>query len=1152
MSTVRLVVASSSHVSSSSSEAEECERLLPDDELSAVSNGLQRSPSAARYGNSACGSGRLRWLLLLAAIALTLSALLLFALAGSRRLHRSSFYWLARGDASHPSLLYSGRSVADWRWKISAASSSASSPFPPLASLQLPGLTSFHRCINASSGPPRVAVVSTRSSHPTAAMLSIASLQSGWCVVVLSELSGAARSQWLSETSRAAAEQTYDRVLSSLSVGNSSLSSSLSSLAFSRLCYIDRLEQLSLPYSLSSLVSSAAADVRHLGYLLAMQAGASAILDLHEHSVYLPTTALTADGDLPYERQAAHFLSAQPFAARIAQQQQQQQQGEHRAASRQLSATGARDDNVSVLNPYPLYGQVNSWPRGLPLNWVGATLPAAALSMDGVCWGNASQPSAASRTLCRPVVQHLLAGHYADLDGVYVATSSPSRRPPFDFLAPIGLYTQRHISHQTPAVAVPSGTYLPVNARSTLFLPDVFAALALPSGRHADIVRAFVLQTILTYNSQPQQHCVLVTPPHFAHVDCGSASTSHHQTEPTARMESVLSWLTQRQKGGSRQREPQVAAPGRSVSELLQWLYDGLYEAGVLDETDVAFVHAWLSDVSRVAFVQREQSTTAADSTPLAPTTADAALAARPPNASSLSSCFPLHSLPSAGLSSSSAPLNLPAQPAAILASDGKLYSLSQYADGFLFPDKYAADVPIDERPLHNADPSSVRPAGRWLPYPPHRHPPKPRVDFILRAFSGYSPLTSALMRSIDSFVPWRQLGELIVVLDDSAADRQYAASLPDDVRVHFEPKPAFFAEWGTAEQQTGALGVARQANGYALGLYSNWVSDRYSEADYICVLDPDMLFVTRATLPLMFDWDERQQLYKPVWICRDGPEDIFLDSSYQLFGLDSATAPGCMFQLPVCIHRSTLKRVRLRLNEHFNRSNSADYSKYGLEPAADRDSEYEQYGRQYDARRAEAGSLLSARESGVPPSAFERTYMRMVNRVLAHAVCQFCVWGSHIITQPAELSLYSLHLQGKRKDSSECPQIRAATHSGYLVPQPKMSPAYYQLADQLLMEGACRSAPPTDCIVAVCGRRAQWYDAMQARSVGLVPAEVLRQEVLFKWELAGMFLDAEHDKRCRPYAMAAVQQLYEWIQHFDLAPRHRRDRHCPHIALTG
>ena len=1124
-------------------------------------------------GEVQIGQKAVRWFatgLSVCALCLLLYAAVNFT-ATRRSVHRS-----ASAASVHSSLLYS--TSTDWQIIsaattelpiVASASASVSSaafsrtPFPPLSSLVLsltassippPGLNSFVGCITASASPPAVAVVSTRSPHPTAAMLSVAARRGGWCVLALSDGDGAAWKEWASDTSRAAALSDYEQAMSLLptdtaaaATNRSSPGQFLAASAFSRLSYIDRSEQRLLPYSVSPLLEANAADVRHLGYLLAVHAGATAILDLHEHSVDRTHSGAAPSDDPLYEQQPAHFLLAQP-TARIATQQRQ---------------GGVQ---VELFNPHPLFGQPNSWPRGFPLAWAGATLPSTAQSPDNVYPSVAnSTHSPPDRRLCRPVVQHFLSNRYTDVSGVSaVAGAASSARLPFDFLAPLGRGTAPHLSRVAPAVAVPRGAYTPFNARSTMFLPEVYAALVLPSSvpqRMADVVRAYILQTAVTYSGEQQHdHCVIVAPPRFTHLEPSSANAASEELLWTAPLERLLLWLTARQKGASEQSHVSFQAQSQlgaiSYGSVLQWLYRGLTAAGELAEADQFLLSAWLSDLARLpqgAAATAHSGTTTVQNQSAALAGPYATSLSLYPLASSASDSFPSYSLPSTRLSSASAPLNLPAQPDAVLASDGVSYPLSAYPDGFLFPDKYAPGALIDERPLHNGDQHSVRPFGRWLPYPPSRHPPKPRVDFILRAFSGYSPLTSAMLRSLDVFVPWRALGEVIVVLDDSDADRQYAASLPDDVRVHFEAKPHFFSQWGTAVQQTGALGVERQTNGYALGLYSNWVSDRYSAADYICVLDPDMLFVSRAALPLMFDWDERQRAYKPVWICRDSPEDIFVQSSYALFGLNDTTAPGCMYQLPVCVHRSTLRRVRLRLNADFARANVSDYSSVGLDPAVDRDNEYEQYGRQYDTKRAEAGSVLPVRESGVPASAFDRTYMRMVNRDLQHAVCQFCVWGTFILQDEAERRLYSVHLQGVKDDSSECPHIRVATHSGYLVPAPKMSPAYYQLADRLLLEGTCHAALPTDCLAPICQRRGYWYDAMAARdaATALVPSAVLSQPLLYAWEKQDSFLSATHDKRCRAYCMAANQQLFEWTRSFDLADSTRRTRHCNRTALT-
>ena len=305
--------------------------------------------------------------------------------------------------------------------------------------------------------------------------------------------------------------------------------------------------------------------------------------------------------------------------------------------------------------------------------------------------------------------------------------------------------------------------------------------------------------------------------------------------------------------------------------------------------------------------------------------------------------------------------------------------------------------------------------------------------------------------------------------------------------------------------------------------------------------------------MPLLFDWDEQQRIYRPIWICADHPEDIFVSSSYTLLGLDRQTAPGCMYQLPVCVHRSTLKNVRLHLNKQFSEANQSDYAHLGLEPTEDRDSEYVTYQRQYEKKRgqqlANGTSILlpPVPHGGVAPSAFDRTYMRMVNRDLGHAVCQFCVWGSYILLFEKERRLYSFHRQGTLRSYSECPQVRAGTHAAYLVPRPKMSPAYYQMADGVFMDGMCHSSRSDACIKAACMERGQWHDALAIRASGQpLPVSLLNQSLLYRWEVFPMFADVKHEARCKAVSIVRVQQLYEWIQTYDLSPEQQTEKHCP------
>ena len=330
-------------------------------------------------------------------------------------------------------------------------------------------------------------------------------------------------------------------------------------------------------------------------------------------------------------------------------------------------------------------------------------------------------------------------------------------------------------------------------------------------------------------------------------------------------------------------------------------------------------------------------------------------------------------------------------------------------------------------------------------------------------------------------------------------------------------------------------------------------MADRYSDAEYICILDPDLLMVTRNALPLMFDWDEQQQLYRPVWICRDFPERIFLGTSYYKMGLNESTAPGCMQQLPVCLRRDLLRTVRLFMNNRYKKDRKASeiWEPYGLDPDVDRDSDFDAYKLYYDQRRAAGGvngtKLLTY--TSVPPSAFERTYVRMVNDDLYAAVCQFCIWGSYLLLHPLELQRYTLYLQGDKRPDSTCSHIRAGTHAGYLVPPPKISAPYYALADRVLAEGVCRATHASDCNRHWCERRGWWLDMAAARSKGagaeLNGTALVQQELLLKWETQGSWASEQHEKKCKAYAVASIFQHYEWQQQYDLMPRSVRDKQC-------
>ena len=772
-------------------------------------------------------------------------------------------------------------------------------------------------------------------------------------------------------------------------------------------------------------------------------------------------------------------------------------------------------------------------------------------------------------------------------------------------------------------MVVERGVYSVWNSKTSVIKRDVFFGLLLPvtvDESVSDAWRSYVMQTLLTYftiDSSPQRvkhirptpagsnsstspfssdPCLLFSAPHFYHDDERGRVDYHDQLMSEmaiyTQAEALVAFLAERQRGrlldvlGANGKRRQAASKwwplSSSVSDdaeavlhdVLLLLYVEMYEAGVVEVGDVAYAQAWLSDIARLSATSSAVSFSTAKDAKAFLAAAGASSTANGlgslGNATTVSStaqCFPPYlSVPKT--TNPLPPMNVVPDPYHIEASDSRIYTLFDYKDGFLWPDKWDGNIANEEK-LGHKNPQHTTAIEAFRPWPPHKTPPKPRVDFVMRTWSGYTTLVSYMLRSLDLFVPWRQLGDVIVVLDDTEKDRQYATTLPDDVKVYFEETPMWTEEWGKEGDHKG-LGVKSSEKGYNTGLYSNWLSDRYSTADYICVLDPDMLFVTKGTLPLMFDWDVNRKIYKPIWICRDHPEPHFIESSYKVFGLDGSNAPGCMFQLPVCVHRSTLQRVRQAVVDKYYAINASSFDAYGLDPKLDRDSDFAAYKKKYDAALKEEpmdGKMRPVAYSGsVPPSAFDRAHVAMIRPNPGSPVCQFCVWGSYILTHDGEKSIYSFFNMGSSHEPikwSRCPQIRAGTHAGWLIPPPKIQAAYYTMGDSLFQHAVCIASLPTDCNQQqLCkalgysydsreiGRRSR--DSVERAKKGEGKEEYLdysffrqRLDILWKFELEGVYQSAEHEERCSAFVVAQGQQLLEWIQTYDLATQQQRDKLC-------
>lgn len=219
-----------------------------------------------------------------------------------------------------------------------------------------------------------------------------------------------------------------------------------------KVVYLSLEDQLqSTKWRISSLVPTHSYARKMVGYLYAIDLGASAIYETDDDNEYYaradvsPGVARLVDGvSLP---------SLRPPLVK--------------------PSLPASEQGLRLVNPYAHFGKPNTWPRGLPLQDVKRLRRAA------VAYG----PSRSRRCL----IQQGLANGDPDVDAVYRLVI-PSENLSFDRSA-------------TP-VAIERGSYTPWNSQNTLFEKDAFWALLLPvttAFRVADIWRSYWTQRLLRH-----------------------------------------------------------------------------------------------------------------------------------------------------------------------------------------------------------------------------------------------------------------------------------------------------------------------------------------------------------------------------------------------------------------------------------------------------------------------------------------------------------------------------------------------------------------------------------------------------------------------------------------------------------------------------
>ena len=203
---------------------------------------------------------------------------------------------------------------------------------------------------------------------------------------------------------------------------------------FNKIIYLSLKDQKKLNYRTTELIPKDSYARKNIGYLYAIEHGAEEIFDIDDNII---------------------------FGNRLIN----------------TNITGFRlyyTNNIShMINPYIYYGRPDIWPRGFRYRDIN------------INDSNIFYTTMENRLLCKPLIFNGILKNL-DLDSIFLQTKE-------------NIYDQNkmiNIHFSYPLFYIP-GNYAPINSKNTLFLYDVFPALALPisvSERVCDIWRGYLAQ----------------------------------------------------------------------------------------------------------------------------------------------------------------------------------------------------------------------------------------------------------------------------------------------------------------------------------------------------------------------------------------------------------------------------------------------------------------------------------------------------------------------------------------------------------------------------------------------------------------------------------------------------------------------------------
>lgn len=211
------------------------------------------------------------------------------------------------------------------------------------------------------------------------------------------------------------------------------------------------------------------------------------------------------------------------------------------------------DDWVNIYQFFAPPQAPNIWPRGYPLDLI--------LRKENL--------KTVNKTINISIWQGL-ADHEPDVDAIYRLTCNA----PYNFA-------------QREPVVLEKGAWCPFNTQNTLFYPDVFPLLYVPSTvsfRFADILRSIVCQAIM----HKFDHYL-----GFTNASVKQIRNAHHYMDD---FESEVPMFLQIKTA----KNAAIAGAGYSTLEdCLGGVYKELYKNGIVQELELELVDAWLTDCQK-------------------------------------------------------------------------------------------------------------------------------------------------------------------------------------------------------------------------------------------------------------------------------------------------------------------------------------------------------------------------------------------------------------------------------------------------------------------------------------------------------------------------------------------------------------------------